>query len=65
MRVSYKKPSPLWGILRIMPCIKCKNGKYRLGSGKCVFTSKSTCERAYRAYRAKKYSSKKNRKILK
>lgn len=41
-----------------MPCIKC-NGKYRLGSSKCMYKSKSSCERAWRAYRAKKYSRKK------
>ena len=39
-----------------MPCIPCSNGKYRLGSGGCVFKSKAACERAYAAYRAKKHS---------
>lgn len=42
-----------------MPCIKCPNGKYRLGSGSCMYTSKAACERAYVAYRAKKHSKKK------
>ncbi len=38
-----------------MPCIKCGSGKYKLGSGKCMYTSKSKCERAYKAYRVKKH----------
>ena len=42
-----------------MPCIKCGNGKYKLGSSPCMYTSKATCERAYSAYRAKKHSKKK------
>ena len=35
-----------------MPVRKCPNGKYRIGSGPCVFTSKAKAERAYRAYLA-------------
>lgn len=38
-----------------MPCIKVGN-KWKLGSGKAIFKSKASCERAYAAYRAKKYS---------
>lgn len=37
-----------------MPVQKCGNGKYRIGSGKCMYKSKAAAERAYRAYRAKK-----------
>ena len=37
-----------------MPCVKCSNGKYKLGSSPCMYTSKGACERAYSAYRAKK-----------
>lgn len=37
-----------------MPCVKCPNGKWRLGSSKCMYSSKAACERAYAAYRAKK-----------
>lgn len=36
-----------------MPVIKCSNGKYRIGSGKCVFTSYEKAVRAYQAYLAK------------
>ena len=39
-----------------MPVIKCKNNKYRIGTGPCVFTSKEKAERAYAAYRAKSHT---------
>lgn len=42
-----------------MPVKKCSGGKYRIGSGKCMYKSKTKAERAYRAYRAKKGSKKK------
>lgn len=42
-----------------MPVIKCGNGKYRIGSGPCMYTSKAKAERAYAAYRAKKAGAKK------
>lgn len=38
-----------------MPVKKC-NGKYKIGSGKCMYKSKAAAERAYRAYKAKKHS---------
>lgn len=38
-----------------MPVHKCPNGKYRIGSGKCMYTSKEAAEKAYRAYKAKKH----------
>lgn len=38
-----------------MPVKHCKNGKYRIGEGKCMYTSKAKAERAYKAYLAKKY----------
>lgn len=41
-----------------MPVRKCGEGKYRIGSGKCMYKSKKAAERAYRAYRAKKHSKK-------
>lgn len=37
-----------------MPVIKCSNNKYRIGKGLCIFKSKASAERAYRAYLAKK-----------
>lgn len=37
-----------------MPVRQCKNGKWRIGSGKCMYTSKAKAEKAYRAYLAKK-----------
>ncbi|MDD3494115.1 MAG: hypothetical protein PHZ19_11535 [Candidatus Thermoplasmatota archaeon] len=39
-----------------MPVEKCKNGKYRIGTGPCVYKTKAAAERAYRAYLAKKHS---------
>lgn len=36
-----------------MPVRRCPNGKYRIGSGKCMYKTKEAAERAYAAYRAK------------
>jgi hypothetical protein len=38
-----------------MPVHKCPNGKYRIGSGKCIYDSKAKAERAYAGYRASKH----------
>jgi len=35
-----------------MPVYKCPNGKYRIGSGKCMYSSKAVALKAYAAYRA-------------
>ena len=35
-----------------MPVHKCPNGKYRIGSGKCIYDSKEKAERAYKGYLA-------------
>ena len=45
-----------------MPIRKCSNGKYKIGSGKCMYKSKSSAKKAYRAYLAKKNSKKKKKK---
>lgn len=45
-----------------MPVKKCDNGKYRIGEGECMYTSKSNAERAYRAYLAKKNENNPNMK---
>lgn len=37
-----------------MPVYKCSNGKWRIGSGACMFTSKEAADRAYAAYLAQK-----------
>jgi hypothetical protein len=39
-----------------MPVYKCGDNKYRIGTGKCMYTSKSKAMRAYHAYLAKKHS---------
>jgi len=36
-----------------MPVYKCSNGKYRIGSGRCQYTSKANAEKAMKAYKAK------------
>ena len=41
-----------------MPVKKASNGKYRIGSGKPMYTSKASAERAYAAYLAKKSKKK-------
>jgi len=41
-----------------MPVHKCPDGKFRIGSGDCVFDSKEKAEAAYSAYLAKKDSKK-------
>lgn len=35
-----------------MPIYECSGGKYRIGNGECVYTSRSNAESAYRAYLA-------------
>jgi len=40
-----------------MPVHKCPNGKYRIGSGKCMYDSKGKAEKAYAAYKAKKHAN--------
>ncbi len=41
-----------------MPVIRCSNGKYRIGSGDCIYDSKSKAVRAYRGYLASKHAKK-------
>ena len=38
-----------------MPVSKCSNGKYKIGSGKCMYDSKEKAEVAYKGYLAKKH----------
>ena len=37
-----------------MPCVKCKNGKWRMGGSDCMYATKQDCEKAMKAYYAKK-----------
>lgn len=37
-----------------MPVHKCPNGKYRIGSGKCMYDSKAKADAAYKGYLAQK-----------
>lgn len=45
-----------------MPVTKCPNGKWKIGSGGCVFDSKAKAESAYVAYLARKHSKKDSKK---
>ena len=36
------------------PVIRCENGKYKIGSGKCIYDSKAKAESAYKGYLASK-----------
>lgn len=36
-----------------MPVLQCANGKFRIGSGPCVYTSQASADRAYAAYLAR------------
>lgn len=37
-----------------MPVHKCSNGKYRIGTGNCIYDSKEKAEKAYKGYLASK-----------
>ena len=39
-----------------MPVKKCSNGKWRIGDGPCIYTTKENADKAYEAYLAKKHS---------
>jgi len=43
-----------------MPVYKCSNGKYRIGDGKCMYQTKATADKAYKAYLAQKNKKKEN-----
>jgi len=38
-----------------MPVHKCPNGKFKIGSGKCMYDSKEKAEKAYKGYMAHKH----------
>ena len=38
-----------------MPVSKCSNGKWKIGSGDCIYSSKEKAEQAYKGYLASKY----------
>ncbi len=38
-----------------MPVTKCPNGKWKIGSGECMYDSKAKAEKAYKGYMAKKH----------
>ena len=37
-----------------MPVHRCGNGKYRIGSGPCMYKNKISAEKAYRGYKRSK-----------
>jgi len=38
-----------------MPVRPCPNGKFRIGSGACIYDDKASAERAYKGYLWSKY----------
>ena len=38
-----------------MPVTKCSNGKWKIGSGDCIYDSKEKAEQAYKGYLASKH----------
>ena len=38
-----------------MPVSKCSNGKWKIGTGTCMYDSKAKAEKAYKGYIAKKH----------
>jgi len=45
-----------------MPVLRCKNGKYRIGSGPCIYKSRASAERAFAGYRGRKKKRKKRKR---
>jgi len=39
------------------PVISCGNGKWKIGSGSCMYDSKAKAEAAYKGYLAKKHKN--------
>lgn len=39
-----------------MPVAQCGNGKWRIGTGKCIYKTKRDAESAYRGYLGSKYA---------
>ena len=39
-----------------MPVLKCSNGKYRIGTGPCMYHSKELAEKAYKGYLGHKHA---------
>lgn len=39
-----------------MPVLKCSNGKYRIGTGPCIYPTKEKADAAYQGYLAKKHT---------
>ena len=48
-----------------MPCIKCAPNKWKIGNGKCIYTSLKDCEQALKAYYAKDQKEMNQKKTIK
>ncbi len=44
-----------------MPVHSCGNGKYRIGTGQCMYPSKEHAERAWKGYMAHKHMADKKK----
>lgn len=45
-----------------MPVLKCDNGKFRIGRGKCIYPTKAKAESAFRGFLGAKHARKKGKK---
>ena len=45
-----------------MPVTKCSNGKWRIGTGKCIYTTKTAAEKAMQGYYASQNTGKQTKK---
>ena len=39
-----------------MPVLKCDNGKFRIGRGKCIYPTKARAERAFKGFLGAKHA---------
>ncbi len=45
-----------------LPVFKCGNGKYRIGSGPCMYGSRESAEKAYKGYKGSKGKKRRKRR---
>ena len=45
-----------------MPVLKCDNGKWRIGSGKCIYSTRKKAANAFRGFLGARHAREKKRK---
>lgn len=48
-----------------MPVHRCDNGKYRIGSGPCMYKTKESAEEAFKGYLYEKYGGETKKSVEK